>query len=208
MTVERALTRGLEGLGLGAVRGLDARLIAYLELLGRWNRVYNLTAVQDPLEQVTRHLLDSLALLPHLPPGGEVLDVGSGAGLPGIPLALAAPGRRFRLLDSSLKKTRFLTQVVAELGIGNAIVTRARVESFHPAPPPAVIVARAFAPLDRMLASIAHLCNPGVAVLAMKGPGAEREAERLPNGFALVAVHVLRVPGLAQERRLLHVARA
>ncbi len=207
MTVERVLARGLQELGLDGASGLDARLIAYLELLARWNRVYNLTAVQDPIEQVTRHLLDSLALLPYLPPGGEVLDVGSGAGLPGIPLALAAPGRRFRLLDSSLKKTRFLTQAVAELGIGNATVTRARVESFRPAPPPAVIVARAFAPLDRMLAAVGHLCVPGVAVLAMKGPGAEREAERLPEGFALTAAHVLRVPGLAQERRLLHVTR-
>ncbi len=204
MSPEQVLSRGLAQMGPDLDAGVRARLLAYLDLLGRWNRVYNLTAIQDPLEQVTRHLLDSLAVLAYLPAGG-VLDVGSGAGLPGIPLALACPARAFQLLDSSLKKTRFLTQAVAELGIGNVTVMRSRVEDFRPPVPPQVIVARAFAPLARMLPAIRHLCRPGVTVLAMKGPDAVRELEALPEGFVLVEAHRLTVPGLAAHRRLLRI---
>lgn len=201
------LARGLVQLGVQADPALEERLAAFLELLGRWNRVYNLTAIEAPADQVTRHVLDSLTLLAHLPQG-EVLDVGSGAGFPGIPLALARPGQRFQLLDRSLKKTRFLTQAAAELAIANVTVTRARVEVFRPATAPAVVVARAFAPLGRMLGAIGHLCAPGVTVLAMKGPGAARELEALPEGFVLLDSHELTVPGLAQRRRLLRIVRA
>ncbi|HQU16232.1 MAG: 16S rRNA (guanine(527)-N(7))-methyltransferase RsmG [Chromatiales bacterium 21-64-14] len=203
-TPEARLSHGLAALGLSPDSSLAPRLLAYLALLAKWNRAYNLTAVEDPLEQVTRHLLDSLAVLPYLPPG-HVLDVGSGAGLPGIPLALAAPRRQFQLLDSGLKKTRFLTQVVAELALTNVTVVRERVEDFRPALPPEVIIARAFAPLDRLLEALRHLCRPGVVVLAMKGiyPGADEPP--LPAGFALSETHSLQVPGLAAQRHLLRI---
>jgi 16S rRNA (guanine527-N7)-methyltransferase len=180
----------------------EHRLIAYLVLLEKWNRAYNLTAVRDPLEMVPRHLLDSLAVLPWLA-GPNVLDIGSGAGLPGIPLAVARPDLAFTLLDSNAKKTRFMLQAAAELGLANVAVVNTRVEDFRPPQPFATLVTRAFASIPDMLAACGHLCAPGCRLLAMKGAVPQGELAALPAGFQVSAVHALEVPGLEARRHVI-----
>ncbi len=200
------LRRGLARQGLAVCEAAQARLMAYLDLLGRWNRVYNLTAVRDPVECVIRHLLDSLAVLPYVR-GPRLLDVGSGAGLPGIPLAIALsdsmPDLEVVLLDSNAKKTRFLTQALAELGLTNARVVRCRVEDYHPAQLFDTVISRAFAALDAFVTAAAPLCRQGGRLLAMKGPLAPRET--VGGGHRVVAIHPLRVPGLEGARCLVEI---
>jgi 16S rRNA (guanine527-N7)-methyltransferase len=197
-----ALAGGLAGLGLSLDPESRERLLIFLSLLGRWNRVYNLTAVRDPHEMLVRHVLDSLSIAGDLQ-GPRVLDVGTGPGLPGVPLSLACPQWEFVLLDSSAKKVRFLTQAVAELDLRNVVTVHARVEDYQ-APPFDTIVARAFAPLSELVARIAHLVHPGTRVLAMKGRFPAEELAELPVGFALDGVRPLQVPGLQAHR---HVVR-
>ncbi|MBS1248341.1 MAG: rRNA methyltransferase, partial [Proteobacteria bacterium] len=184
-----------------------ARLAAYLTLLERWNRAYNLTAVREPEAMVVRHLLDSLSILPWLE-GPQVLDVGSGAGLPGIPLAIARPECEFCLLDSNGKRTRFLTQVTAELHLPNVGVVRSRVEDYRPATPFNSIVSRAFATLAELVKDAGRLCAPTGRLLAMKGVFPDDELARLPSGYVVVGVYPLRVPHLDAERHLVHLAPA
>lgn len=201
MTELRAkLDTGLEKLGLDLPVGVRDGLIAYIELLARWNKAYNLTAVRDPLEMVTRHLLDSLAVVPYVR-GEYIIDVGTGGGLPGIPLALVFPERRFVLLDSNSKKTRFLVQVKASLGLDNVTVMHSRVEDYRPEPLFDTVITRAFASVADILRGSRHLLMPEGEFLAMKGviPGAE--LAELPRGFHLVEVIALKVPGLEQEQR-------
>ena len=152
-------------------------LLDYLDLLLRWNRSYNLTAVRDPLQGVTRHLLDSLSIAPFLV-GERFIDVGTGAGLPGVPLAVLYPQREFHLLDSNGKKTRFLFQVKTALGLDNMAVHQARVESFHCEPAFDTMLSRAFASLEDMVFGCRHLLADDGHFLAMKGvyPGAELAA--------------------------------
>ncbi|NIR61484.1 MAG: 16S rRNA (guanine(527)-N(7))-methyltransferase RsmG [Gammaproteobacteria bacterium] len=200
------LRAGLDALGLALAPEACARLLAYLELLAKWNRAYNLTAVRDPAEMVPRHLLDSLSIA-HLIEGRRVADVGTGPGLPGIPLAIAQPDRHFVLIDSNAKKTRFVFQALSELGVANAEVVRQRVETYRPRRPFDTVLARAFAPLDRLLGAVAHLCAPGARVVAMRGARPEGELEGLPAGFELRGVEPLRVPGLEGERCALLIAR-
>jgi 16S rRNA (guanine527-N7)-methyltransferase len=180
----------------------EHRLMAYLALLEKWNRTYNLTAVRDPLEMVPRHLLDSLSVLPWLA-GPNVLDIGSGAGLPGIPLAIARPDLAFTLLDSNAKKTRFITQAVAELGLAHVTVVNARAEEFHPPHSFATLVTRAFASIPDMLAACGHLCGSGCRLLAMKGAVPQAELASLPDGFKVSAIHALEVPGLEAQRHVI-----
>jgi 16S rRNA (guanine527-N7)-methyltransferase len=188
-------------LGLTLPADAERRLLDYLRLLARWSSAYNLTAVRDPREMVTRHLLDSLAVAPHVR-GPEVLDIGTGAGLPGIPLALALPDLAFTLLDSNAKKTRFVTQAVAELGLANVRVVNTRVEDFHPPQPFATLIARAFASIPDMLATCAHLCAPGGRILAMKGKLPDDELAALPGPWRVAVAERLAIPGLQATRHL------
>ena len=197
-----ALDAGLEALGLPLAGAQRAGLLAYVALLAKWNRAYNLTAVREPREMVSRHLLDSLAVAPHLS-GTRLVDVGSGAGLPGIPLALACPERTVVLLDSNGKKTRFMTQAAAELGLGNVSVVHSRVEAYAPEPRFDLVISRAFASLADMLRTTAHLVTAQGRFLAMKGAYPAAELEALPEGFVLEEAIRLRVPGLDAERHLI-----
>ena len=162
MKLERLLHQGLQAMGLTLPPEIEPRLLEFLRLLEKWNRSYNLTAVRDPEQMVARHLLDSLAVLPYVR-GPRVLDIGTGAGLPGLPLALALPETHFTLLDSNAKKTRFVTQAAHALGLANVSVVQARAEKFQPAEKFATLLARAFASIPDMLATTRHLCAPGGA---------------------------------------------
>jgi len=195
------LQRGCEALGLDIAAERRELMLRYLALLAHWNRVFNLTAVRDERQMVTRHLLDSLAVAPHVC-GERLLDAGSGAGLPGIPLAILFPGREFFLLDSSGKKTRFLFQVKTALGLDNMSVQRARAETFVAGKPFDAVLSRAFAPLGDMLAACRHLLAPGGCFLAMKGAYPGDELQALADRSLTAAVHPLRVPGLDEQRHL------
>ncbi|MDX1251644.1 MAG: 16S rRNA (guanine(527)-N(7))-methyltransferase RsmG [Gammaproteobacteria bacterium] len=201
------LAEGLQQMGLHLPDETQARMLAYIALLAKWNRAYNLTAVRDPMQMVTRHLLDSLAVLPYIK-GSRVLDVGTGAGLPGIPLALALPEWRFVLLDSNRKKTRFLIQVVAELGLKNVTVETCRVEEYHPAQLFDTVISRAFAELSEMLGAAGRLCRPAGVMLAMKGEYPVAELAAMSPGFKVTEVHALHVPGLDAARHLVCVTTA
>lgn len=207
MTVERYLRDGLRAMHLELPEPTCVQLLDYVALLAKWNRAYNLTAVRDPRQMVTRHILDSLAVLPHLH-GQSILDVGTGAGLPGIPLALASPERRFVLLDSNGKKTRFVTQAVAELRLKNVQVVRERVESYRPAQTFDTIIARAFSSVGALSEAAGPLCAPGGRLLAMKGIYPVAELEQLPAGYVVREAVRLEVPGLDAERHLVIMERS
>jgi len=194
------LDRGLEALQLDLPAPVRQGLLEYVALLHKWNKAYNLTAVRDPQQMVTRHLLDSLAVVPHLR-GERIIDVGTGGGLPGIPLSLVYPGRQFVLLDSNSKKTRFLVQAKAALGLENVEVVHARVEEYRTDPLFDCIITRAFASVADILIGSRHLLTPDGEFLAMKGAVPEEELAELPQGFELIEVIALKVPGLEQEQR-------
>ena len=177
------------------------RLLAFVRLLAKWNAAYNLTAVRDPEDMITRHLLDSLVLLPYLQ-GPRVLDIGTGPGLPGLPLAIARPNDFFTLLDANAKKTRFVTQAVGELGLKNVEVVQERVENYHPELKFDTLVARAFSSIADMLHSARHLCAPGGRFLAMKGVYPEDELAAIPADYTVNEVLALKVPGLGAARHL------
>jgi 16S rRNA (guanine527-N7)-methyltransferase len=198
------LHQGLAGLGLSLAADRRERLLAYVALLARWNSAYNLTAVREPAQMVPRHLLDSLSILPWVR-GPRLLDVGTGAGLPGIPLAIADPALRVTLLDANGKKARFCRQAATELGLGNVEVVQARVEAYRPADGLTTIAARALAGLPSLVASVRHLLGPDTTLLAMKGVPPEAEMTALRGeGFA-VASHRLQVPGVEGERHLVEI---
>ena len=177
------------------------RLLAFVRLLAKWNAAYNLTAVRDPEAMIARHLLDSLVLLPYLQ-GPRVLDIGTGPGLPGIPLAVARPDFSFTLLDANAKKTRFVTQAVGELGLKNVEVVQSRVENYRPEQKFDTLVARAFSSIADMLKNTRHLCAPDGRFLAMKGVYPDEELAALPADFAVHEVLALKVPGLDAARHL------
>lgn len=206
-TLEARLTAGLSALGMTLPEARFAALIAFLASLAKWNRAFNLTAVRDPVDMVSRHLLDSLAVWPYLH-GPRILDLGSGAGLPGMVLALVDPEREWVLLDSNAKKTRFLTQIVIELRPGNVEVVQARAEAYAPARPFTTVIARALAPLSTVFRLARPLCAAKGRILAMKGVYPEAELAELGlnrphmNG---VRVHRLQIPGLVGERHLVQI---
>ncbi len=207
LRAEARLADGARALGLDVPDAARSRLMTYLEILARWNRVFNLTAVRDPEEMVVRHLLDSLAIGPYLPPG-PLLDVGSGAGLPGVPLALIEPARPVTLLDRSRKRIDFLTEICARVGLAHVQLVGRRVEDYRPDHTYAAVTARAFAALPDMLAAAGHLLAGEGVLLAMKGAFPAEEIAALPAPFAVRAVHALDVPGLAAKRHLVVLGRA
>ena len=202
MSIESQLKAGIAALGLALPDGAEAKLLAYLALLDKWNRVYNLTAVRDPERMVSHHLLDSLAAVSFFQ-GESVLDVGSGGGLPGIPLAIARPELQVTLIDSIAKKTAFLLQAKAELGLGNVQVITSRVEDFQPEAPFDVITSRAFSDLKEFVTLTRHLLKPGGRWLAMKGLLPHEEISTLPGWAKVSANHVLAVPGLEASRHMI-----
>jgi 16S rRNA (guanine527-N7)-methyltransferase len=204
MKLEKRLQQGLSEMGLDLAAPVRKKLLTFLELLEKWNRAYNLTAVRDPEQMVPRHLLDSLTVLPYLQ-GPRVLDIGTGAGLPGIPLALARPDLEFTLLDSNAKKTRFATQALHELGLKNVSVVQERVEKFHPETKFDTLIARAFASIPDMLAASRHLCAPRGRFLVMKGVFPQEELAAVTDGYRS-EVTALRIPGLDAARHLVILA--
>lgn len=204
------LERGLQALGLDAA--LSAPLLDYVALLVRWNATYNLTAVRDPREMVGKHLLDSLAMHAFVDDiaaaGGSLADLGTGAGLPGIPLAIAKPGLRVVLVESNGKKVRFMREAVRKLGLANVEVVESRIEAYDAPGRFDAITARALATLPLIVALGGHLLRPGGVLLAMKGVLPDEEIAALPPGWQLRAAHVLAVPGLDAERHLVVVAAA
>jgi 16S rRNA (guanine527-N7)-methyltransferase len=207
MTAGAALERGLGASGLALSEEQTEMLERYLDLLEKWNRVYNLTAIRDRAQMVTHHVLDSLAIVPYVR-GPRVLDVGSGAGLPGIPLAVASATLQVTLLDSNHKKVAFLRQAVGELRLANAAVVADRVESWHTPTRFDTIVSRAFADLGEFVSLARGLLAPGGRFAAMKGVHPYDEIERLPAGFRVAEVVKLAVPGLDAERHLVLVEAA
>lgn len=197
MTPGTALDRGLGELALDLPAGARNSLLDYVALLVKWNRTYNLTAIREPLSMVAHHLLDSLAVLPHLPLAaqGRLADAGSGAGLPGIPLALARPQWRVVLAESNQKKAAFLRQAAIELKLANVEVHEGRVESWRPQQLFDVVISRAFAALEEFAKACAHLLAPAGVLAAMRGAA----PSRLNNNCALIRLHV---PLLGAERHL------
>ena len=195
------LAQGCDALAVATDAATQERLLAYLELMIKWNRAYNLTAVRDPQQMVTRHLLDSLSIAPYIH-GAKLIDVGTGGGLPGVPMSILFPQRQFHLLDSNGKKTRFLFQVKTALGLDNMKVHQARVEAFDSEIPFDAVLSRAFASLEDMVDGCRHLLSSGGHFLAMKGAYPGEEIAVVEDRCQLEAVHTLNVPGLDEQRHL------
>ena len=198
----RALVDGAARLGVALDAAQAAALSRLLDELARWNRSYNLTAVTARGEMLTHHLLDSLSVSPHLR-GERIADVGTGAGFPGLPLAVVHPQRRFILLDSNGKKVRFVAHAARTLGLAHVEALQARAGEWMPEAPFDTVVARAFAPLPELIRQVAGLCGPDTRVLAMKGRRDPAERAGLPAGWRIEADHDLVVPGLDAERHVL-----
>ncbi len=194
------LAFGLSALGLDLPETARQQLLAFRDLLLKWNKTYNLTALRDPEQAIAHHLLDSLSILPHIG-GGPLLDVGSGGGLPGIPLAIARPELSVSLVDTVQKKASFLQQAAIELGLKNVAVHHARVEALSGQY--AQISSRAFAELKPFIELTRHLLAPGGRWLAMKGVRPDAEIAALPAGIGVEALIPLDVPGLNAERHLI-----
>lgn len=207
MSLEEQLKQGVAALGLTLPPATLERLLNYLGLLAKWNKVYNLTAVREPEMMISHHLLDCLAVLPHIQ-AKNLLDVGSGAGFPGIPLALAHSDWRLTLLDSSHKKTAFLKQVLIELKLGNATVVTEKVEAWKPEAKFDLVISRAFSDLAEFVRLSGHLCAPNGMLMAMKGIYPYEEVTQLPREYRLERTLKLSVPGLPAERCLVVIGRA
>lgn len=207
MTPREQLERGSVALGVQ----LDGRsrdsLIDFADLLLKWNRVYNLTAAREAHTVVSHHLLDSLAVLPHLK-ADSLADVGSGGGLPGVPLAIARPAWRIALIEPSRKKAAFLTQAKIELALDNVAVIDRRVEDFRPGKRFGCVISRAFSDLDEFVRAAAHLLAPDGTFAAMKGARPVEEISRLSGGFFVDRIVPLRVPGIEAARHLILIRAA
>lgn len=204
VNIEQSIAQGMVRMGIEVPEAVAASLATYVALLERWNRVYNLTAVRRPEDMVIRHILDSLSILPWIR-GPHILDVGSGPGLPGIPLAVLRPEYSFSLLDSNGKRTRFMRQVIAELDLANVGVLHCRVEDYRPDKDFDSVISRAFASLANLLVRAGRFCAADGCLLAMKGLRPDDELINLPSGYKLVGIYHLRVPSLHSERHLVHL---
>jgi 16S rRNA (guanine527-N7)-methyltransferase len=202
MQLQHDIEQGCQALQLELSGASLHKLAAFIQLLDKWNRVYNLTAVREPRAMVERHILDSLAVLPFLSQG-TLLDAGTGAGLPGLPIAIARPGLRLTLLDSSAKKLRFVRQAVSELGLDNVQVMQVRLEEYRPAQSFDMVISRAVAKLDELYRRTAHLVRPGGRILFMKGSLPVQEIEEMEAGGDILHVQRLKIPGSKAERHLL-----
>jgi 16S rRNA (guanine527-N7)-methyltransferase len=201
MTPRAALDAGLGELKLALPESARRQFLSYLEMLAKWNRIFSLTAIREPLEMVSVHLLDSLAVLRELPEG-RLADIGSGAGLPGIPIAIAEPERPIVLVEANQKKGSFLRQAVIELGLTNSAVHLGRVESWHPVEGFAVVISRAFSELVDFIASCRHLVADDGVLVAMKGGYPARELAQVIDGCDCGDVRRLAVPRIDAERHL------
>lgn len=200
------LSAGLAALGLELAPAQRAALATLIAELADWNTRVNLTAITDPSEVVDKHLLDSLAVLPWLR-GHSVADVGSGAGFPGLPLAVADPQRRYTLIESTGKKVKFLRHAIERLELPNVDVLHGRAEALKPSQPFDSVISRALGPLSDFVRVAGHLAGRRGRLLAMKGKVPEEELKALPQGWKALAVHPIRVPGLDAERCLVELAR-
>ena len=195
------LTAGAATLGLALEAAQVKKLLALLDLVAEWNQKFNLTAITEPLGMVDKHLLDSLTVQPFIK-GPFITDVGTGAGFPGLPLAIVNPTLRFTLLDSTGKKVRFVEHVIETLGLGQVSAVCTRAENFRPQQRATTVIARALGPVNTFVAQAGHLCAKAGRLLAMKGKDPAAELAALPFGWRLAGVERLQVPGLPDERHL------
>jgi 16S rRNA (guanine527-N7)-methyltransferase len=199
------LRNGLEAMAIEANEKQMNLLLDYLAMLERWNKAYNLTAIREPLEMINLHLLDSLSVHHHLNDARDIIDVGTGPGLPGIPLAIMNPGKKFTLLDSNGKKTRFLFQVINDLTLGNATEVNQIVELYRPNQVFDTIVTRAFSSIPEMLENCSHLASDQSCFMAMKGKNPESELSLVKKGYMVSDLCRLEVPGVEGERHLIKI---
>ena len=202
MNLSEGLVAGSSALGVALDSAQQQKLLDYIALIVKWNKVYNLTAVREPEAMIGHHLLDSLAVLPHLTGVGRLIDVGSGAGLPGIPLAIARPDMKITLLDSNHKKTTFMRQACLELGLTNVEVVCERVEQYQPDEKYDTVISRAYSELKEFVRLSAHLAVKGGKLYAMKGVYPVEEIAQLKDNAKVEAVTALTVPGLEAQRHL------
>ena len=205
MDLASELRAGSEELGISLQQSQYDQLLEYLLLLAKWNQVYNLTAITEPRKMLSHHLLDSLSLMPSLLQANKVLDVGSGAGLPGIPLAIAMPATIWIMLDSNARKTRFIRQAIAHCGLRNAQVVQSRVQDYHAPDSLDFIVSRAYAPLADFCDSVAHLLTPKTRLLTMKTGLKRQEAQQLDSDRFEFEEEMLTVPGIGETRSLVTI---
>ena len=206
--LQQLLADGIQEMGLDISPAQREKLLDYLGLMFKWNAVYNLTSLRDPMQMVTHHLLDSLAAVPAFAQACNVLDVGSGGGLPGIVLAIVRPDMKMSMIDTVHKKTAFLTQVKAELGLVNVTVYTMRVEQLQVTDKFDVITSRAFADLSDFVNWSSHLLADGGRYIALKGVAPKDEQERLPAEWMVTGVEPLQVPKLGAERHLVFIQRS
>jgi 16S rRNA (guanine527-N7)-methyltransferase len=202
------LNQGVAELKLALGAAQKEQLLDYLALLNKWNSVYNLTSVRDPMQMMTLHLLDSLAAVPAFQGTRSVLDVGAGGGLPGVVLAIALPDTKVAMIDTVHKKTAFLTQVKAELGLANVTVYTKKVQELEAREPFDVISSRAFADLSDFVTWSGHLLAEGGRFIALKGTAPAEERERLPEPWKVSGLQPLKVPGLDAERHLVFIEKS
>jgi 16S rRNA (guanine527-N7)-methyltransferase len=205
MNLDAELRAGAEVLGLELGESQYEQLLEYLHLLEKWSRVYNLTAIRGLSKMLNYHLLDSLSLLTKLTACRSAIDVGSGAGLPGIPLAIAMPEANWVLLDSNSRKTRFIQQAIAHCRLQNAQVVQARVQDYHAPDLPDLIVSRAYASLTDFCDSVAHLMAPHTRLLTMKTGLKPEEAGKLDTSRFVLEEEILQVPGIRETRSLVSI---
>ena len=208
MSEAALLDRGLAELKLELSPEARQKLLDFAALLGKWNRVYNLTAIRSPEQAITHHLLDSLVVLPHLEGIARLADIGSGGGLPGIPLAIARPDLQINSIETVGKKASFQQQAKIELGLSNFVPVHARVEDVVPEAPFDAVISRAFSDIADFVRLTRHLLGPGGRFLAMKGVYPRDELASLPDDVRVVVTHPLTVPGLDAERHLIILERA
>ena len=202
---QQELKAGINTLGIDCTSQQLEKLLTYLELLERWNKAYNLTAIRDPIQMVRLHLLDSLAIHPYIQAGREIIDVGTGPGLPGIPLAILNPNINFTLLDSNGKKTRFLFQAISDLSLENTREVNQRVENYQSQKPYDIVLSRAFSAISDMLNQCDHLVSDTGCFLAMKGKKPDSELSQITKAYKVVDLSEVKVPQIDSERHLIKI---